>query len=36
VTTVVLEPTDIPTVGRLAVFVDPSGALVGLYKPVEA
>ena len=36
VTTVFMEPLDVPTVGRLAVFVDPTGALVGLFKPIEA
>ena len=25
-----MEPTDIPTVGRLAVFADPAGAAIGL------
>ncbi len=32
-TTVYMEPTDVPTVGRLAVFVDPAGAAVGLFDP---
>ena len=36
VTTVFMEPTDVPTVGRLAVFADPSGAVVGLFDPAEA
>jgi uncharacterized protein len=36
VTTVFTEPTDVPTVGRLAVFADPTGAVVGLYKAIEA
>jgi uncharacterized protein len=35
-TTVFMEPTDVPTVGRMAVLADPTGALVGLYKPIEA
>jgi predicted enzyme related to lactoylglutathione lyase len=30
---VIMEPTDIPTVGRLAVIVDAAGAAVGLYRP---
>ncbi len=32
---VVMEPTDIPTVGRLAVIVDAAGAAVGIYRPQE-
>ena len=35
-TTVYMEPMDIPTVGRLAVFADPTGAAVGLFNPVES
>ena len=35
-TTVYMEPMDIPTVGRLAVFADPTGAVVGLFNPVES
>jgi predicted enzyme related to lactoylglutathione lyase len=30
---VVLEPFDVPTVGRIAVVVDPQGAAIGLFKP---
>jgi predicted enzyme related to lactoylglutathione lyase len=33
--TFLLEPLDIATVGRMAIFADPTGAVVGLYKPVE-
>ena len=29
----VMEPTDVPTVGRLAVVQDPQGAFFGLFKP---
>lgn len=36
VTSVFMEPTDIPTIGRTAVFADPTGAVVGLFKPAEA
>ena len=36
VTSVFMEPTDIPTIGRSAVFADPTGAVVGLYKAIEA
>lgn len=32
-TTVYMEPTDVPTVGRLAMFVDPAGAAIGLFRP---
>jgi predicted enzyme related to lactoylglutathione lyase len=31
--TVFMEPMDIPTVGRLAIFADPTGAAVGLFQP---
>jgi len=31
-----MEPMDIPTVGRLAVFADPTGAAVGLFNPVQS
>lgn len=31
--TTILEPTDVPTVGRLAVVRDPQGAVFGLFKP---
>lgn len=30
---IVMEPSDIPSVGRIAVFVDPQGAAMGLFKP---
>ncbi len=30
---IVVEPTDIPTVGRIAVLTDPKGAAIGLFKP---
>ena len=30
---IVVEPFDIPTVGRIAVLVDPQGAAIGLFKP---
>ena len=30
---VVMEPFDVPTVGRIAVLVDPQGAAMGLFKP---
>ena len=33
---VFMEPTDIPTVGRLAVIADASGAAVGLFRPLES
>jgi uncharacterized protein len=36
VTTVFTEPTDVMSVGRLAVFADPTGAVVGLFQPIEA
>ena len=36
VTSVFMEPMDIPTIGRSAVFADPTGAVVGLYKAIEA
>jgi uncharacterized protein len=29
-----VEPTDVPTVGRIAVLADPTGATFGLFKPV--
>ena len=31
--TSITEPMDIPTVGRMAIIADPTGAVVGLYKP---
>jgi predicted enzyme related to lactoylglutathione lyase len=34
--TILVEPFDIPTVGRMAFIADPPGAAVGLFKPVEA
>ena len=30
--TTITEPMDIPTVGRMAIIADPTGAVVGLYK----
>lgn len=30
---IVVEPMDIPEVGRIAVFVDPQGAALGVFKP---
>jgi uncharacterized protein len=30
---VVMEPFDVPTVGRIAVLLDPHGAAIGLFKP---
>jgi predicted enzyme related to lactoylglutathione lyase len=30
---VVLPPCDIPTVGRIAVLLDPQGAAIGIFKP---
>src|ERR1039457_5649318 len=30
---VVMEPFDVPTVGRIAVLVDPHGAALGFFKP---
>jgi len=32
----VMGPVDVPTVGRLAVLVDPTGAAIGLFKPSES
>ncbi|MGA2243483.1 MAG: VOC family protein [Verrucomicrobiota bacterium] len=29
----VMEPFDVPTVGRIAVLIDPQGAAIGLFKP---
>ena len=34
--TIYLEPRDIPTIGRIAVFGDPTGATVGLFRPAES
>ena len=31
---VVVPPMDIPTVGRIAVLVDPQGAAIGIFKPL--
>jgi predicted enzyme related to lactoylglutathione lyase len=31
-----MEPSDVPTVGRMAVIADPTGAVVGLYRPAES
>ena len=33
--TICLEPTDIPTVGRIAVVTDPQGAMFGLFQPAK-
>src|SRR5271156_4367957 len=30
---VVMEPFNVPTVGRIAVLVDPQGGVVGIFKP---
>jgi predicted enzyme related to lactoylglutathione lyase len=30
----VLEPMDIPTVGRIAVLLDPQSAPIGIFKPL--
>jgi predicted enzyme related to lactoylglutathione lyase len=30
---IVIPPFDVPTVGRIAVLVDPQGASIGLFKP---
>ena len=30
---IAVEPFDVPTVGRIAVLVDPHGAAIGLFKP---
>jgi uncharacterized protein len=30
-----MPPTDIPTVGRIAIFADPEGAPLGLFQPVQ-
>jgi predicted enzyme related to lactoylglutathione lyase len=32
---IVIEPFDVPTVGRIAVFTDPQGAVMGIFKPLE-
>ena len=32
---ILLEPKDIPTVGRIAVFQDPQGAPLGIFQPEE-
>jgi predicted enzyme related to lactoylglutathione lyase len=34
--TTITEPMDIPTVGRMAIVADPTGAAIGLYKPEES
>lgn len=31
---IVMDPFDVPTVGRIAVLVDPQGASIGLFKPL--
>lgn len=33
---IMMEPFDVPTVGRLAIIADPTGAVVGLYKPAQS
>ena len=30
---IVMEPFDVPGVGRIAVLVDPQGAVIGIFKP---
>jgi uncharacterized protein len=30
---IMMEPFDVPTVGRLAIFADPTGAVIGLFSP---
>jgi uncharacterized protein len=30
---ILMEPFDVPTVGRLAIFADPQGAVIGLFQP---
>ena len=32
---IVMDPFDVPTVGRIAVLVDPQGASIGLFKPLR-
>ena len=32
---IVVPPRDIPTVGRIAVLVDPQGAAIGIFKPLD-
>ena len=34
--TVMMEPFDVATVGRLAILADPTGAAFGVYKPLES
>jgi hypothetical protein len=34
--TAIVKPTDIPTVGRFAVFADPAGAVLALFAPVPS
>jgi hypothetical protein len=31
---IAVEPIDIPTVGRIAILVDPQGAPIGIFKPI--
>ena len=31
-----MEPFDVATVGRLAIVADPTGAVFGLFKPLES
>ncbi len=33
---IVMDPFDVPTVGRIAVLVDPQGASIGLFKPLAS
>ena len=33
--TIMMEPFDVPTVGRLAILADPTGTVVGLFSPTE-
>jgi predicted enzyme related to lactoylglutathione lyase len=32
---VLVEPADIPNIGRFSVITDPTGAAIGLYKPAS-
>jgi len=32
---IVMDPFDVPTVGRIAVLLDPQGASIGLFKPLR-
>jgi predicted enzyme related to lactoylglutathione lyase len=33
---ILMPPTDIPTVGRIAVFQDPEGAPLGVFQPAKS